>query len=206
MSPSPSQEQLDASKPNGSDQDNADNERIPPQTPTSAQPAHETETQPASDTHDPSSHSSPQHRSSSVQPPSSKTDLSSHITNNNALPSNTQTGQNDQHLPPQEQDLGGAKDALEAYDWEHLEDRFHAEMEVCGKREEGIQEEFNELLEVFKTWAATGSTHEEQRAGKRLRTRIAFVQQREKSLEEKRTHYVKVVKAFESALALLGGT
>lgn len=51
-----------------------------------------------------------------------------------------------------------------------------------------------------------GAVGEEERAGKRLRTRMAFVQQKEESLEEKRLHYVKVVKAFESALALLSAT
>ena len=61
---------------------------------------------------------------------------------------NRQNGHNDQPSLQQEQDLGDSKDALEAYDWEELEERFHAEMEVCAKREEGIQDEFNELLEV----------------------------------------------------------
>jgi histone deacetylase complex regulatory component SIN3 len=83
-----------------------------------------------------------------VQPPSSKTDASPHITNHNALTSNNQTGQNDQPPPPQEQNPSDAKDALETYDWEQLEERFHAEMEVCEKREDGIQEEFHELLDV----------------------------------------------------------
>lgn len=61
---------------------------------------------------------------------------------------NHQNGHNDQPSLQQEQDLGDSKDALEAYDWEELEERFHAEMEVCAKREKGIRDEFNELLEV----------------------------------------------------------
>ena len=61
---------------------------------------------------------------------------------------NRQNGHKDQPSIQQEQDLGDSKDALEAYDWEEFEERFHAEMEVCAKREEGIQDEFNELLEV----------------------------------------------------------
>lgn len=105
---------------------------------------------------------------------------------------NGQNGHNDQLLPPCEQGLGDSKDALEAYDWDELEERFHAKMEVCAKREEGIQEEFNELLEVsqfyvednmhpcfkpgtpnsdddqvFRAWVASGSAREEERAGKR---------------------------------------
>ncbi|KAL2058605.1 hypothetical protein ABVK25_001333 [Lepraria finkii] len=204
MSSFPSQDQADALKPKDTEPHHANNERMPSPTPTSTQgpPAENIPIQRS--TQAPSEHSSPQHRSSSVQPPGSKTAASPLISNTGATV-NGQDGHNDQLLPPCEQSLGDSKDALEAYDWDELEERFHAKMEVCAKREEGIQEEFNELLEVFRAWVASGSAHEEERAGKRLRTRMAFAQQKEKTLEEKRTQYVKVVKAFESALALLSG-
>ena len=77
---------------------------------------------------------------------------------------------------------------------------------------------------MFKAWASTISVHDEDRASKRLRTRIAYTQNSEEALEAKRQHCrflpclqgfaswallndridIKVVQAFESALALLG--
>ena len=79
-------------------------------------------------------------------------------------------------------------------------------------------------IQVFKAWASTISVHDEDRASKRLRTRIAYTQNSEEALEAKRQHCrfligggvfgswavligrvdIKVVQAFESALALLG--
>lgn len=97
------------------------------------------------------------------------------------------------------------QEPIEEFDWDGLEERFWAKMEECKKVEEGLMEEFGELIEVFNAWTTAGAVGEEERAGKRLRTRMAFVQQKEESLEEKRIHYTKVVKAFESALALLSG-
>ena len=79
---------------------------------------------------------------------------------------------------------------------------------------------------MFKAWASTITVHDEDRASKRLRTRIAYTQNSEEALEAKRQHCgfppyyfagfpswalliydcidIKVVQAFESALALLG--
>ncbi|MCJ1272747.1 hypothetical protein MMC21_000534 [Puttea exsequens] len=105
---------------------------------------------------------------------------------------------------PLQANLGSSKEPLEKYDWDELEARYYAELEKCDEGEKAIQEDFRELIELFHRWTATGSKFEEERASKRLRTRIAFVQQSERSMEEKRLHYVKVVQAFESALALLG--
>ncbi len=67
--------------------------------------------------------------------------------------SNGQNGQIDgiQSLsPPQgpEPDLGSSKEGLEAYDWDELEERLHAEMGKCEEVEKGIQREFDDLLEV----------------------------------------------------------
>ena len=41
---------------------------------------------------------------------------------------------------------------------------------------------------MFGAWASTISVHDEERARKRLRTRIAFTQGSEESLEAKRMH------------------
>lgn len=97
------------------------------------------------------------------------------------------------------------KEILEPFLWDDLEDRFLRKMEECQHREEEIEKEFAEWCLVFKAWASTTREYEEERAHKRLRTRMAWVNNSEHSLEEKRQHYIKVVQAFESALALLAG-
>ncbi|KAK0515845.1 hypothetical protein JMJ35_001879 [Cladonia borealis] len=205
MSQTPSQDPLDLIQTNDANHNATNTSRLPSPNPTPTQEQPLSNSQPQTVSHEPLSDFSPQPRSSSLPAPSSKTNISSKApTSTNPIPNGPNIQPNQTQLPPQE-DLDNSKDPLEAYDWAELEERFHAEMERCGLREDAIQVEFNELLKLFKTWTATGSMHEENRAGKRLRTRITYVQQREQTLEEKRTHYVKVVKAFESALALLGG-
>lgn len=44
--------------------------------------------------------------------------------------------------------MDDAKERIEAFDWEELEGRFWDKMEECRKVEEGIMEEFKELMEV----------------------------------------------------------
>ena len=77
---------------------------------------------------------------------------------------------------------------LEEYDWEELEEQFARRMEAFKKAEEGIWMEWREWGEVFKAWASTISVHDEDRASKRLRTRIAYTQNSEEALEAKRQH------------------
>ena len=93
---------------------------------------------------------------------------------------------------------------LEEYEWQELEQQFERRMEAMRVVEEGIWEEWRGWGEILGAWASTISVHDEERASKRLRTRVAFTQGAEESLEAKRQHYIKVVQAFESALALLG--
>lgn len=52
-------------------------------------------------------------------------------------------------------------------------------------------------------WSQTTVVRDEARALKRFKTQMQHVQNSEEDLEKKRKHYVNVVKAFESALALL---
>ena len=44
--------------------------------------------------------------------------------------------------------IDNAKEKIEEFDWDGLEERFWARMEECKRVEEGIMEEFGELLEV----------------------------------------------------------
>ncbi|KAI4673263.1 uncharacterized protein J4E88_008875 [Alternaria novae-zelandiae] len=63
------------------------------------------------------------------------------------------------------------------FDWEDLEARYHDAMKTCHNQEDLLMQE--------------------------LRTRSTYVQHEEAELEQKRNHYINVVKAFESALNLL---
>ena len=49
---------------------------------------------------------------------------------------------------PMEDQTTTSKDALEAYDWQELEDRFAAKMIECQKKEEELGKEFAEWLQV----------------------------------------------------------
>ncbi|KAI4101278.1 MAG: hypothetical protein L6R37_005021 [Teloschistes peruensis] len=124
----------------------------------------------------------------------------------------TQPDSISQQLPPSRQKSPveeapiDPKQPLEAFGWDDLEERFLRKMEECQKGEEELEKEFRGWCEVFQAWATTTREHEEERLHKRLKTRMAWVQNSEQKFEEKRQHYIKVVQAFESALALLGGS
>ncbi|KAL8748043.1 MAG: hypothetical protein Q9184_007517, partial [Pyrenodesmia sp. 2 TL-2023] len=76
--------------------------------------------------------------------------------------------------PPSGQESTGAeetpvdpKELLEPYQWDDLEERFLKRMEQCQAREEEIEKDFREWIQVFEAWASTTREHEEQRAHKR---------------------------------------
>ncbi|KAL1960782.1 hypothetical protein VTO42DRAFT_6612 [Malbranchea cinnamomea] len=87
--------------------------------------------------------------------------------------------------------------------WDELQIRFADAMHERSEFESALQKETAELLEVFIVWSQTTGFHDEDRAYKRFKTRMDYVQNCEANLEEKKRHYANVVKAFESALALL---
>ena len=158
MSQTPPQDPVDLVQTNGNGHDTANTERVPSPKPTSPQDQPPMSSQPQMVTHEPLEDSSTQPRSSSAPAPSSKTDIASETpADTNALPNSPNT-QTDQAQLPQK-DLGSSKDPLEAYDWPELEERFHAEMEKCANREDGIQEEFNELLKVTLLLQTSYSAH-----------------------------------------------
>ncbi|KAI9728915.1 MAG: hypothetical protein M1835_003662, partial [Candelina submexicana] len=100
-------------------------------------------------------------------------------------------------------DTDDPKMPIEGLDWEDLEERFRKEMAAKDREEREIYEDFNRLMAIFVIWSQEGQTHENDRALKRLKTRMNYVQGSEKRLRQKSDHYQNVVKAFESALALL---
>ena len=52
--------------------------------------------------------------------------------------------------------MDDAKEKIEAFDWEGLEGRFWDRMEECRRVEEGVREEFGDLVQVG--WGFLSST------------------------------------------------
>ncbi|KKK12643.1 hypothetical protein ARAM_002273 [Aspergillus rambellii] len=101
------------------------------------------------------------------------------------------------------QDEFQLKEDIKDYDWNELQSQYMIMMEKHGKGEEELRDHIATLLQIFTAWSQTTVVHDETRALKRFRTQMHHVQNSEESLEKKRNHYIDVVKAFESALALL---
>ncbi|OJI97732.1 hypothetical protein ASPVEDRAFT_79425 [Aspergillus versicolor CBS 583.65] len=88
-------------------------------------------------------------------------------------------------------------------DWSQLESSYIRMMDQHEKSDEELRDRITKLLQVFTAWSQTTVEHDETRALKRFRTQMHHVQNSEETLEKKRKHYMDVIKAFESALALL---
>ncbi|EGD85595.1 hypothetical protein H112_06504 [Trichophyton rubrum D6] len=111
--------------------------------------------------------------------------------------------QTNKPCPGKDDGLSGLARELEGCTWEQLQQRFAEEMDERSRAENILQKETADLLEVFMAWSQTTTFRDEDRAYKRFKTRMDHVQKSETNLEEKKVHYANVVKAFESALALL---
>ncbi|KAL4969216.1 uncharacterized protein BDV14DRAFT_100950 [Aspergillus stella-maris] len=95
------------------------------------------------------------------------------------------------------------RESIKDNDWSQLESNYIRMMDQHQKSEEELRNHITGLLGVFTRWSQTSVQHDETRALKRFKTQMHHVQNSEESLEKKRKHYMDVVKAFESALALL---
>ncbi|KIW92132.1 uncharacterized protein Z519_07116 [Cladophialophora bantiana CBS 173.52] len=93
---------------------------------------------------------------------------------------------------------------LDAMDWDDLESRYDKEIQPYIAAERQIMDEFNTRFTQFSLYMQVSNDHEAERAVKRLRTRIALVQNSERLLAQKQAHHAKVLEAFQSAMALLG--
>ncbi|KAI7351170.1 hypothetical protein KC357_g310 [Hortaea werneckii] len=117
---------------------------------------------------------------------------------------NSDTTTDDQHDDEVSELQGEPPDRIEDFDWDDLRRRYHSKMNGITAKEHSILDEFSSLCEYFGVWAQASETHEVDRSYKRLKTQVAYVENRESELESKRQHYIKVVDAFKSALELLG--
>ncbi|KAK8064877.1 hypothetical protein PG994_007515 [Apiospora phragmitis] len=89
------------------------------------------------------------------------------------------------------------------FDWDDFEARYQKALSEADEKEKAILEEFDQLVKYFNVWASASSSHDNERAVKRLQTRTRFVHLSEQKLNQKKEHLSEVVKAFQSALALL---
>ncbi|KAI1334389.1 hypothetical protein F5Y15DRAFT_401750 [Xylariaceae sp. FL0016] len=92
---------------------------------------------------------------------------------------------------------------LAPFDWEDFESRYEQALQEADAQEKELLDEFENLVKYFNVWASASSSHDNERAVKRLQTRERYVRIAEQSLSQKKKHLGEVVKAFQSALALL---
>ncbi|KAK0730433.1 hypothetical protein B0H67DRAFT_474659 [Lasiosphaeris hirsuta] len=92
---------------------------------------------------------------------------------------------------------------LAPFDWDDFEARYEEALSDANRQEQDLLEEFETLIKYFNVWAAAASVHDTERGVKRLQTRERYVKIAEQSLSQKKKHLTEVVRAFQSALALL---
>lgn len=92
---------------------------------------------------------------------------------------------------------------LPNFDWDDFVTRYTESLAVADAEEQGFLEEFQQLVQYFNVWASSSSAHDTDRAVKRLQTRERYVRLSEQNLAQRRKHLTEVVRAFQSALALL---
>ncbi|KAF4974143.1 hypothetical protein FZEAL_8908 [Fusarium zealandicum] len=92
---------------------------------------------------------------------------------------------------------------LEPFDWDEFEARYEAALHDADEHDREIMKQAEALSKYFKVWASAASSHDDERAAKRLQTRRRYVNLSEQKMEQKQEHYDHVVRAFENALALL---
>jgi len=93
------------------------------------------------------------------------------------------------------QSISSSPDDLAPFDWEEFEARYKKALEEADDRELEILKEFGTMTQYFNVWAKASSTHDDERAIKRLYTRQRFVAQSEESMARKQQHceYLLVV-------------
>ncbi|KAJ5915357.1 hypothetical protein N7466_011290 [Penicillium verhagenii] len=92
---------------------------------------------------------------------------------------------------------------LDHCDWDQLQEKYTYAMDEHSRVEENFRVQTTKLLDAFTSWSQTAVLKDEQRALKRFKTQMEHVQNSEVNVENKKKHYMEVVKAFQSALALL---
>ncbi|KAF2155905.1 hypothetical protein K461DRAFT_290879 [Myriangium duriaei CBS 260.36] len=94
------------------------------------------------------------------------------------------------------------EDPLEPFDWDELEQQYHAIVVEKEKEFDEIWTEYCQLQDFFSIWTGMIGKRETERTFKRHKTQQFYVRQEEEKLDKLREHYVGVMNAFKSAMAL----
>ncbi|KAL8400085.1 hypothetical protein RB594_000479 [Gaeumannomyces avenae] len=130
---------------------------------------------------------------SEVRTPELQT-TTSHTNNNNQRASGSLTSQ---------EGLPTSPGQIPSFDWEEFETLYEQALAKANEEERELLHEFDSLIKYFNVWASAASAHDNERAVKRLQTRERYVRIAEQSLSQRKQHLTEVVRAFQSALALL---
>ncbi|ROT39332.1 hypothetical protein SODALDRAFT_157159 [Sodiomyces alkalinus F11] len=90
-----------------------------------------------------------------------------------------------------------------SFDWEEFEARYTKALVDADGHEQELMKQFDELVKYFNVWSSASSAHDSERAVKRLQTRQRFVNLSEQTMAQREQHMTEVLRAFQSALALL---
>ncbi|OLN81699.1 hypothetical protein CCHL11_06957 [Colletotrichum chlorophyti] len=101
------------------------------------------------------------------------------------------------------EDTPGTPGVFPPFNWDEFEARYEKALAEADEKERELLLEFDNLVKYFNVWASTSSAHDNERAVKRLRTRQRYVNLAEQNMAQKQEHMMEVLRAFQSALALL---
>ncbi|GAM82633.1 hypothetical protein ANO11243_006150 [Dothideomycetidae sp. 11243] len=93
------------------------------------------------------------------------------------------------------------EDPLDPFDWDELEQRYHA---MVAAKEEEFDQIWDEYCQLQDVCALTLHLDKARADSSRHKTQQLYVRQEEEDLDRLREHYVGVMNAFKSAMALLG--
>ncbi|KAF7911161.1 uncharacterized protein EAF01_002669 [Botrytis porri] len=155
----------------------------------------------------------------SIQAPTTQSPISSPLKRSHVLQHHNHAdgiGEDDVVMAPQVEPEAGSDETMISLDtsnskrdippknWSEFEHRYATAIQEMTDNEDRLIDDFQNLSDAFAIWAETGAERDNGRAWKRLKTRERYVQIQEKSLEDKKLHYIKVVEAFKQALQLFG--
>ncbi|KAH7391403.1 hypothetical protein BKA64DRAFT_102780 [Cadophora sp. MPI-SDFR-AT-0126] len=106
----------------------------------------------------------------------------------------------------EDEDEGDEDQGLPKFDWGDFEQRYTETLKKQHEEEVEIIDEFDLYATSFMVWAQAAAQRDNARMSKRLRTRMRFTQLAENSLEDKKNHYLEVVRAFQAAMDMLRRT
>lgn len=89
------------------------------------------------------------------------------------------------------------------FDWEEFRVQYEQALAQADEKEQALLRQFDGLVKYFNVWASAATAHDNERAVKRLQTRQRYVKIGEDNLVQRKQHLAEVVRAFQSALALL---